>query len=96
LPIPNGITRHHVLDAMDRIGLDPAMWPAKSQSTKYDVIDPRTGARFPPKLVISTAAQIATGRRLSRHEFSGGPETNERLQALGFKIVSKHSDRLSN
>jgi hypothetical protein len=92
MPIPSGITRDHVLDAMSRIGVDPATWPHQSQSTEYDVIDPRNGARLPPKLVSSTAAQIATGRQLPRRTFHGGPETNERLSELGFSILPKSAE----
>jgi hypothetical protein len=89
MPIPNGITRERILETMSRLGLDPAMWPAQSQSTDYDVIDPRNGARFPPKLVLSHAAQIATGTPLPRSKFHGGPETNDRLKNLGFDIQPK-------
>ena len=94
--IPDGVNKQHVVTAMDQIGVDPAMWPARSQSTKHDVVDPRSGARFPPKLVLSTAAQIATGQQLSRRKFSGGAQTNGRLKDLGFVILPKHSDRPSD
>lgn len=87
--IPDGIAREHVLDAMSRIGPDPAMWPDRSESRKWDVIDPRSGTRLPPKLVLSFAAEIATGHTLSRRDFSGGPETNDRLAQLGFTIFPK-------
>ena len=89
MPIPDGITKEHVLEAMDRLGLDQATWPAQSQSTDYDVIDPRNGARFPPKLVLSYAAEIATGTPLPRGKFHGGSETNERLKNLDFDIQPK-------
>jgi hypothetical protein len=89
MPIPSGITRAHVLEAMSRIGLDPATWPPRSQSTEHDVVDPRSGARLPPKLVLSVAAQIATGSELPRDTFSGGPETNDRLIKLGFDVLPK-------
>jgi hypothetical protein len=74
---------------MTHIGVDPVAWPARSSSTLYDVIDPRNGERLPPKLVLATAAQIATGRQVSRRTFYGGPETNERLTELGFSILPK-------
>jgi hypothetical protein len=89
VPIPNNIRRDHLLEAMDRIGLDQSMWPHQSQSTHYDIIDPRNGARLPPKLVLSVAAQIATGKELPRTAFSGGTAMNKRLEALGFKILPK-------
>jgi 5-methylcytosine-specific restriction enzyme B len=87
--IPSGISREDILDAMSRIGLDPAAWPPKSQSTDYDVIDPRSGARFPPKLVLSVAVEIMTGSPMPRGKFHGGPETNDRLKKLGFDVVPK-------
>jgi hypothetical protein len=90
--IPKAIGRNHVLEAMDRIGLDQSMWPARSQSTQYDIVDPRNGGRFPPKLVLSVAAQIATGKELPRRSFGGGAETNKRLKALRFEIVPKYSN----
>lgn len=92
--VPDGITYDHVLTAMSQVGSDPSAWPPKSRSTKYDVVDPRTGARLPPKLVSSEAARIATGRALSRRVFYGGDETNERLMALGFRIVLKEPDSI--
>ena len=30
------------------IGGDPALWPDRFRSTKWDVLDPRNGARLPP------------------------------------------------
>jgi hypothetical protein len=95
MAIPDGINRDHVLQAMAQLGPGSAIWPRGSRSTVHDVINPRDGMRFPPKLVVSKAAEIATGRPLSRRDFSGGPETNDRLMALGFKILPKHSDQPS-
>jgi 5-methylcytosine-specific restriction protein B len=91
MPVPDSVTKQHVLEAMDRIGLEPARWPRNSESRDYDVIDPRTGARFPPKLVLSVAAEIATGRPLSRGSFHGGAQTNGRLTGLGFTVLAKSS-----
>jgi hypothetical protein len=89
MTIPDNITKQDVLDAMARIGTDPSRWPFRSQSTGYDIVHPQTGDRYPPKLVLSEAAQIATGGELSRRTFSGGERTNRRLEDLGFKIVPK-------
>jgi hypothetical protein len=36
--------------------------PLGVESTRYDVIDPETGSALPPKLVLSIAAELATGR----------------------------------
>jgi hypothetical protein len=54
------------------------------------VIDPRTGAGLPPKLVLTTAADMASPDR--RHTvFSGGQHTNRKLTELGFVVVEKAS-----
>src|SRR2546423_15685561 len=78
---------------MDHLGLDPWTWPARSASTKHDVIDPRTGMRLPPKLVLATAIKVLTGSEFLRKDISGGPDTNQKLFALGFKILPKNSEK---
>lgn len=60
--------------------------PSK-QSTKWDVIDPTTGDRFPPK-VIREQAEIEAGFKESR-SISGGWPTNDILNDLGFVTVPK-------
>jgi 5-methylcytosine-specific restriction protein A len=87
MPVPVDISREHVLEAMTR--LQQTGIPRNASSTKFDVVDPREHSRFPPKLVLSVAAEIATGTPLSRREFSGGEETNSRLRELGFEVVAK-------
>jgi hypothetical protein len=73
---------------MTYVGSDPSQWPAACRPKLYLVIDPRNGAQLPPKLVLTTAAAIATSER--RHRvFSGGADTNRRLEELGFAIVAK-------
>jgi hypothetical protein len=90
MPKASPITRDHVLDAMTYVGTDPAQWPLRSRPTLYVVIDPRNGATLPPKLVLATAAQMASEDR--RHAvFSGGQYTNNRLKELGFLVVEKAS-----
>jgi hypothetical protein len=90
MPKASPITRDHVLDAMTYVGTDPALWPLHSRPKLYVVIDPRNGASLPPKLVLSTAAQMASSDR--RHPiFSGGQYTNKRLMELGFLVVDKVS-----
>lgn len=69
--------------------------PNGARSTRFDVVDPETGDRLPPKLVLSLAAKLATGRPLSRTEFSGGAQTNEPLALLGFEIVAKSVDTVA-
>jgi hypothetical protein len=84
--VPSCITRDHVLDAMSKIG---PVWPKNADSTEWDIIDPRNDARLPPKFVLSKAAEIATGNKLPRSKFSGGPQTNDPLKKLGFDVVPK-------
>jgi hypothetical protein len=75
---------------MTYVGTDPAQWPDRSRSKLYVVIDPRNGASLPPKLVLATAAQMASSER-RRSVFSGGQHTNKRLTELGFAVVEKAS-----
>lgn len=90
MPKSSLITREHILDAMTYIGADPSQWPFHSNSKLYVVIDPRNGALLPPKLVLATAAEMASGNR--RHPiFGGGEHTNRRLRELGFLVVEKAS-----
>ena len=62
--------------------------PENAASTRFDVVAP-DGSLLPPKVVISLAAQLAIGQPLSRRDFSGGDQTNDRLQQLGFEIRLK-------
>jgi hypothetical protein len=90
MPIPASVTADHVREAMSRLQRHGV--PPGADSTKYDVVDPRTGARLPPKLVVSIAAEIATGEPFPRTQFSGGEATNGPLRDLGFEIVEKPSE----
>lgn len=81
------LERRHVLQAMETIGQQGA--PDRANSTRYDVLHPDDGTPFPPKLVVSIAAELATGEALPRTEFSGGEETNAVLRALNFSVVEK-------
>ncbi len=56
-------------------------------STKWDVIDPDTQERFPPKAVLRVAKELAED---ASYTGGGGPPTNDPLRALGFEIVLKH------
>jgi hypothetical protein len=55
-------------------------------STKWDIIDPETSERFPPKAVLRIAKELAGDTSSSK---GGGWPTNDPLQALGFEIVLK-------
>ncbi|MBM0204449.1 HNH endonuclease [Micromonospora sp. STR1s_5] len=87
MPVPDHISAWHVEQAFVRVRADGI--PPGAQSTKFDVLDPSDGSPFPPKLILSVAAELARGFSLSRTEFSGGEMTNSRLRELGFEIVEK-------
>lgn len=86
MSIPSDLTRDHVLQAIAR--LKQTGIPQNAKSTRYDLLD-ADGNRWPPKAVIDVAAEIATGKPLSRTKFSGGDQTNDRLAALGFEVQRK-------
>ena len=78
------IQRSHVEKAflfVRRNGIAPNI-----PSTKWDVVDPTTGERFPPKAVFRVAKELAGDTRKPR---GGGPETNDPLRDLGFEVVLK-------
>jgi hypothetical protein len=86
---PQRITTKDVLAAMERVGTDPRKWPPQSQSTAYDVVHPDTGVRFPPKLILSEAAQIATGHELSRRLLRGGRTQAGAWRNWGFGLYPR-------
>lgn len=55
-------------------------------STKWDIIDPETRERFPPKAVLRIAMEEAGEVPRS---LGGGWPTNDPLRAMGFEIVLK-------
>jgi hypothetical protein len=55
-------------------------------SRKWDVIDPATQERFPPKAVLRIAKELANDTSFTG---GGGWPTNDPLRALGFEIVIK-------
>ena len=61
MPIPDDITREHVLQAL--ADLDAGLDHAFSEPTKYELV--HDGKRYPPKAVIGIAAGHPTGRMLA-------------------------------
>ena len=55
-------------------------------STKWDIIDPKTQQRFPPKAVLRIAYELAGEQQPSG---GGGWPTNDPLRRLGYQIVLK-------
>lgn len=88
MAIPVTLTHDEIVSAMEKLGPDSGGWPRRRRSTRYDVIhpDPSKRWRMPPKLVISTAAEIAGHPRF---RFSGGPETNDFLVKRDFEILDR-------
>ncbi len=62
-------------------------------STRWDVIDPKTSERFPPKAVLRVAKELAGDTSYSG---GGGWPTNDPLHALGFEIVLKEGGEQSD
>lgn len=83
--IPKNITREHVLEAIREI--KGKRVPYHRESTKFSLSYDNRG--YPPKYVVSLANKFANGTELDPLQFSGGNETNNFLQELGFEIVEK-------
>lgn len=78
------IAAKHVQEAFEVIrskGFTP-----NGPSTKWDIIDPKTGERFPPKAVLRVAKEISGDTRIFG---GGGWPTNNPLMELGFEIALK-------
>ena len=89
--IPSGITRQHVLAALQQIagaGVPPGR-DGRTFELRHD------GRTYPPKLVVSIACEIASGRALPSAAFTGGNETNGLLRRLGFTVVPKNAANAS-
>lgn len=93
MPIPPGITREDVLEALRM--LDRGAIGDFGPPTRYEVL--HAGRRYPPKAAIGFAATRVLGRALSSRDFSGGQGSNQangRLRALGFEIVPRREATL--
>lgn len=93
MPTFDHVQKKHVLEAMRRIANEGV--PKHANSIKYDVLTP-DGQRLPPKLVLSIASEIATGKPVPRNYFGGGKPTNGVLEALGFEIIRKTPAQIQN
>jgi hypothetical protein len=81
--IPKNITREHIFRALEKI--DSGGIPKGRESTIYNLV--YNDKYYPPKLVISLANIYANGEELLPCYFSGGQETNNYLNQLGFMII---------
>ena len=90
----DSVTRSDVVRALheyDRLG--PEKFFAEhgfSRTVTYDLIwEKRT---YPPKAILGTAYELATGRRLASGDFEGGKSGAVRvLGKLGFDVRLRHS-----
>ncbi len=88
MPIPDAITREHVLTALE--DLDAGVEHPFGEPTKYELV--HKGKRYPPKAVIGVAARHATGGSLGPDDFSGGEaagQANSLLRRLGFEVAQR-------
>jgi hypothetical protein len=86
------VTRDHVLRAMheyDRLRPDQFFSEhGFAPTTTYELV--RNKRRYPPKAVLGTAYEFATGRRLGSGDFEGGKTGAVKVLAeLGFTVKKK-------
>ncbi len=81
--IPSCIRREHILAVLTEIDRDGV--PAGRSSRKFALV--YEGRKYPPKYVVSLAAERVTGVKLRPSLFSGGSEANSFLRERGFCVV---------
>lgn len=77
------------LDEYDRLGAEQFFAAhGFAPTTTYDLV--RDGRRYPPKAILGTAYELATGRRLASTDFEGGRSGAVRVLAqLGFTVRAR-------
>jgi hypothetical protein len=78
------------IEEYDRLGPD-AFFAAHgfAPTTTYDLVRDRRS--YPPKAILGTAYEFATGQRLASGDFEGGKSGAVKvLEGLGFTIRAKH------
>jgi 5-methylcytosine-specific restriction protein A len=85
--IPDGITRTHLLAAIE--ALDRGVAHAFGRSTGYDVF--HNGKRYPPKALVGLAGEKIAGSALGPNDFHGGLGTRcfRVLEMNGFDVITK-------
>ena len=81
--IPRNISTDSVLKSIAHIEQNGI--PKERHSVKWSL--KHEDQLYPPKYVISIANMFENGEELVPEKFSGGPETNQFLENLGFEIV---------
>ena len=86
------VTREHVMHAVreyDRLG--PQRFFAEhgfAPTTTYDLVINKH--RYPPKAILGTAYELATGKKLASDDFEGGKSGAVKvLEDLGFTVEKK-------
>ncbi len=82
MAIPEDITAQHIRQALRHI--DEHGVPPRRQATRFTLV--HRSRQYPPKYVLSLAAELGLGRELSPGEFGGGTETNQFLARRGFDV----------
>jgi hypothetical protein len=87
------VTASHVQKAIqeyDRLGADAFFKQhGYAPTTTYDLIT--SEGVYPPKAILGTAYELATGRRLASTDFEGGKSGAVKiLTALGFRVEPRH------
>lgn len=87
------ITKKHVTRAIQMV--DDKEFEAFPNSKYYDLLFNKK--RYPPKVIMAKALELATGRNVLTTEFKGGHKSPafKKLELLGFKIVEKDSNSSS-
>jgi hypothetical protein len=90
------VARAHVLRAMHKYDqLGPARFFSEhgfAPTTTYELV--RDGRRYPPKAILGTAYELATGHRLASSDFEGGKSGAVKvLGNLGFRIDAIKKER---
>ncbi|MEV4261139.1 hypothetical protein [Kribbella sp. NPDC049584] len=77
------------MDEYDRLGAEPFFAAhGFAPTTTYELV--RDGRTYPPKAILGTAFELATGRRLTSAEFEGGKAGAVKvLGQLGFAVQRK-------
>lgn len=86
--IPKNISFESVIKALGLI--DKKGIPEDRHSVKYSL--EHEGILYPPKYVISIANMFENNEEWLPENFSGGRETNQFLEELGFKIINVGSE----
>lgn len=86
--IPQNISKEAVLSSLEEIKKNGI--PESRHSDKYFLL--HDNFLYPPKYVLTIANKFVNSKELDSTEFSGGSESNEFLEKLGFTLVRKPSD----